>query len=173
MTMLLHGTETLQAAVDRIYREQTDRDLNVVRDRDVVAALTEWLGEDHARITTSVVVNAAQKAKNDYLKAHRPNMLGGQLSLFQPHYLIPLGKGLHAWLDFASREQVLEWVAVLTTAFERTKATHDERIRQIMERLDRWGNHATFGQVERAEFGWTRADFRYGAGDDDDEGDDE
>jgi alkylhydroperoxidase family enzyme len=57
----------------------------------------------------------------------------------------------------------------LTKAFGRTKATHDERIRQIMERLDRWGNYATFGQVERAEFGWTEADLRYDDGSDEDD----
>jgi len=169
MVMLLHGAETLEAAVDRIYREQTDQASNVVRDRDVVAALEEWLGDDRSRVTKTVLVSVARQAKNAYLKQRRPRMIAGQLALFQPHYLIPLGKGRHAWLDHATREQVLEWKAAEVAAFGHTRATYDEKIRQIDERLDRWGSHATFGQVERVVFGWTEADMSYADDDDEDE----
>jgi len=170
MVMLLHGAETLEAAVDRVYREQTDRAANVVRDQDVVDALEEWLGDDRARVTKTHLVNVARQAKNAYLKRHRPKMVGGQLALFQPHYLIPLGKGRHAWLDHASREQAIEWRAVEVAAFSHTRATYDEKIRQIDERIDKWGNHATFGQVERIEFHWAPSDLGY---DDDDADDDD
>lgn len=169
MVMLLHGAETIEAAVDRIYREQTDRERNVVRDQDVVDALEEWLGDDRSRITKTVLVRVARLAKNVYLREHRPKMVGGQLALFHPDYLIPLGKGLHAWQRHASREQVLEWRAVEVAAFDHTRTAYEEKIRQIDERVDKWGNYATFEEVERIEFHWTEADMSY----DDDEDDED
>lgn len=167
--VMLHAPETTDTAVDRIFREQTDTALNEVAVRHVDAALREWLGEDRARITKEIELDAAKQIRRRYIKARTPRMVGGQLGLFQPHFLIPLGKGRYAWMDAATREQVIEWKAVLLRAFGRTQATHDERLRQIDERLDRWGRHPTFGQVERVEFGWAAADFRYGASDRDDE----
>jgi hypothetical protein len=161
MVVELLRPETMDQAVDRIFREQTNEAVNEVKPSDVVTAIRDWLGADNSRITAQVIVDVARKEKDRYLKRHRPSMRGGQLAIFQPHYLIPLGKGRYAWLDYATREQTLEWLAVETAAFERTKTTHDEKVRQIRERLDNWGNRQTFGEVERAVFGWTTGDLIY------------
>jgi hypothetical protein len=166
MTLLLHRAETLEAAVDRIIREETDTTTNVVLRGDVSSAISDWLEANPSRITKVVRDNAAQKALDRYLARHRAKMDGGQYAIFQPYYLIPLGQSRYAWLDLATLAQVVEWKETLLAAFARTRATHEEKIRQIDARILKWGNHTTFGEVERAEFGWTQADFKY---DDDDD----
>lgn len=169
--VMLHAAETTDIAVDRIFREQTDPGTHEVNAATVVDAIREWLGEDRARVTETIIVDVARGLKNAYLKRHRSKMIAGQLSLFDPKYLLPLGSGRLVWADFASRVQVEEWRAVLVKAHERTRKTYDERIRQIDERLDRWGTFRTWGELERVSYGWTEADMSYDddADDDDDE----
>lgn len=158
--------------IDRLCRELTS-DENVIVARDVVTAFDVWL-KGHPEVTTRHSASVAATMVQAFFARRRPKVrageFAGQLGLFRPEALVPVGYGKKAWMDDLSRDQFTLWRDIETRGFDQTRSVFESKDAYWSERLDVWGGYEKLGALERGEFGWTDTDLGY---DDDDSDEDD
>ena len=142
--------ETPDEAIYRLCREVTFD--NEIGAKAVKERFGSWLRR-HPVVVAGRVPDVAGTMVNSFFNRRRPKIGAGQLGLFRPEAIVPIGNGKRAWMDDLSRDQFQSWKQAEEGAFSQTRTAFDSKAIYWQDRLDRWGTYDTLGRLERGEYG--------------------
>jgi len=152
------SSESPDEAIYRICQEVTFN--NEIGAKAVKERFASWLRR-HPIEVSGRVPNIANTMVDSFFTRRRPKVGAGQLGLFRPEAIVPIGNGKRAWMDHLSRDQFQDWMQVETKAYGSTRDVFENKVAYWQERLDNWGSYTSLGELERGHYGYVEPDISY------------